>query len=337
MKKLVFPLLFLLLLGATSAMADTTDTRQQSAPLSMAIVDTIQTIREQRADLTIALDRTRDSINSLNATIVNGRLILDSGAVELAMANPQKYLYQHIVTGKEAKKSLERWAYFRMTFCILLILLFLIVGCWLAWKNALLRDPSFDANGKLRPIKERPFSFSRVQLFMWTMIIICCYTYFFGLTAVLAPINATTAILLGCGVAVYAAGKLIDNRQIQAAGGQRHQDGDATCRDFFTDLLSDENGISIHRFQALVFNVVFGMAYISFFVRAVYNHEYPLAMFSEGQFALIGISSAAYLGLKATENTVTKTEATAVTVAPAGMQPDTVPDEAELNNEPAVG
>ena len=193
----------------------------------------------------------------------------------------------------------------------------------------------------MRPVNERPFSFARVQLFWWTLIIISCYAYFFGLTAVLVPINSTTVILLGCGVLVYAGGKLIDNRQIQASGGQRHQDGDATCQGFFTDILSDEGGISLHRFQALAFTIIFGVAYISFFVRAVYAHTYPLVEFSEGQFALIGISSAAYLGLKATENRVTATQTEGVsagegTIA-AGAQPEVVEDEGGLSNELAVG
>jgi hypothetical protein len=91
-------------------------------------------------------------------------------------------------------------------------------------------------------------------------------------------------------------GKLIDNAQIDKGRGDRNQDHGAQNKEepkFFKDILSDDNGISIHRFQAVVFNIVFGIGYIAFFIKSLSpnNLTYPLIDFTDWQFALIGISS----------------------------------------------
>ncbi len=185
----------------------------------------------------------------------------------------------------------------------LLFLAVLVAGMVLFAQSAICKDESYDANNKLRPLKERPYSYAKVQLFWWTMIILCCYIAFFAMHCVLVPLNMTTIVLLGLGAAVFAGGRIIDNRQKDSVPtGKRIQDESARGDSFFTDILSDENGISIHRFQSLVFNLVFGIAFIYFFVTAVCCHKYPFIDFNEWQFALLGISSATYLGIKATEN-----------------------------------
>ncbi len=198
------------------------------------------------------------------------------------------------------------------------------------------RDEGYDSNNNANSVMERPFGYSKVQLFWWTMIILCCYTFFYGLTGVLVPLNPTSVILLGFGVMVLAGGKMIDQRQIKSSPpGTRHQDGDARSESFVMDIISDDQGPSIHRFQAVVFNVVFGIGFVSFFISALYGQRYPFADFTEWQFALIGISSATYLGMKATENTSPAQNAQ----QPGGNtdNPDVVADESGNNDQPTVG
>ncbi|HEY0678187.1 MAG TPA: hypothetical protein VGD17_07865, partial [Chitinophagaceae bacterium] len=163
------------------------------------------------------------------------------------------------------------------------------------------RDP---ATGLLRPVKERPFSFSRVQLFWWTMIVFFCYAWFFAHYGVLIPINPTVAILLGGGIAVLVFGKTIDNSQVkedQPLPPSRHQDL-YPSQGMLTDILSDESGISIHRLQAVIFNILFGIAFIYSFLLNVTLENYPFIDFDSWQFVLLGISAAGYLGIKANEN-----------------------------------
>ena len=72
---------------------------------------------------------------------------------------------------------------------------------------------------------------------------------------------------------------------------------DRECAGFFTDVLSDENGVSVHRLQAFVFNVIYGVAFFTHFVATEMFQTYGAV-----QYAVLGMSSARYLGLKALEN-----------------------------------
>ncbi len=152
-------------------------------------------------------------------------------------------------------------------------------------------------------VSDRPYSFARVQLFWWTMIILSLYIYFFAFTGILVPFNMTSVILLGAGVLVYSGGKIIDKRQQIALGGKTPE---FKTEGLLNDLMSDETGISIHRFQTIIFNLVFGIEYIILFFKNVTNCNYPFPDFDAWQFALLGISAAAYLGNKTSENAPNK-------------------------------
>ncbi|HEX2188679.1 MAG TPA: hypothetical protein VHG51_07250 [Longimicrobiaceae bacterium] len=65
---------------------------------------------------------------------------------------------------------------------------------------------------------------------------------------------------------------------------------------FLKDLLTDANGISLHRFQMLVWTLVLG----SVFLYRVYT-ELAMPEFSATLLALLGISSGVYVGLKVPE------------------------------------
>lgn len=71
--------------------------------------------------------------------------------------------------------------------------------------------------------------------------------------------------------------------------------------DFLTDILSDANGISFHRFQMAAWTLVLGIL----FVKEVYEN---LAMptFNTTLMGLLGLSAATYLGLKIPEATTPK-------------------------------
>ena len=65
---------------------------------------------------------------------------------------------------------------------------------------------------------------------------------------------------------------------------------------FFTDIVSDANGASFHRFQMIAWTVILSIV----FIREVYAN---LAMpeFSATLLGLQGLSAATYLGLKVNE------------------------------------
>jgi len=268
-------------------------------------------LRLQNQVLEDSIKHIRDSFGHLG-NIMYGSLVVDKADLDSVVTHPE-LIYQtsqniHLI------KNWVNWC--RFILCMLLILGFSFLGFNYAINGGLLRDVAFDENGKLKKPELRPFSFARVQLFWWTMIIMFCYTVSFAITGVLIPINPTMVILLGCGLLVYSGGNIIDNRQINGANknidpsdtsinarktSSRHQDKFDTDT-FFADILSDENGISLHRFQAMIFNVMFGVAYVAYFITNMKAQWYPFITFNDWQFAMIGISSAAYLGLKAGEN-----------------------------------
>jgi hypothetical protein len=65
---------------------------------------------------------------------------------------------------------------------------------------------------------------------------------------------------------------------------------------FLTDILSDANGVSFHRFQMAVFTVVLGFV----FIRGVYD-DLAMPEFNQTLMGLLGLSAGTYLGLKIPE------------------------------------
>ena len=186
----------------------------------------------------------------------------------------------------------------------LFLVLFLFCAFYYLATSALCRDDSYGSDCKLKEVKKRSFSYGRVQLFWWTVIILSCYIWFFARYNILLPLNPTVVLLLGSGLAVFIFGKTIDNSQIEQNNVHqptRHQDIYDSAG-FLSDILSDDNGISIHRLQAVAFNIIFGIGFLSAFFMLASKHAYPFTDFEPWQFSLLGISAIGYLGLKTSEN-----------------------------------
>jgi hypothetical protein len=270
-----------------------------------SLAGSIDTVKKQVTRIDTSIQPLRDTIRK----IVNDQLIVGASVLDSARKFPDSVLYKTYLFDKkhrdESKKNKDEIKGFFATLAFIILAL-MWIGCFYYSKNdSLCKDVAFERTGNRIKPKDSPYSYARTQLLWWTMIILSCYIFFFGVTGVLLPLNVTSVLLLGFGALVYGAGKIIDNRQIAMAKGTRNQDlggQNPESPDFIKDILSDDNGISIHRFQAVVFNVVFGIGFIGFFIKSLIQHKYPLPDFTEWQFALIGISSATYLGLKAAEN-----------------------------------
>ena len=71
-----------------------------------------------------------------------------------------------------------------------------------------------------------------------------------------------------------------------------------TSRGFVHDVLSDADGISLHRFQMFIWTLVLGII----FVASVYKNL-SMPEFSATLLGLMGISSGTYVGFKAQEKT----------------------------------
>jgi len=175
-----------------------------------------------------------------------------------------------------------------ITYVIAALILF--VAIYLSVSTNLLRNPISDST------KKGTFSFSRVQLLWWTLIVSCSYIILYGIKhgGQFNFFNSSTLALLSIGVVTTAGASVIDVSQKQS-GMVRHQDKGS--QGFFVDILSDDSGISMHRLQTVIFNVVFGIVFIVYLIE---KQAFP--DFSNAELALVGVSSGAYLALKTNEN-----------------------------------
>lgn len=203
----------------------------------------------------------------------------------------------------------------------IVISLIVLIGCYLVliYFTSALRDNPGELNDQ-RLITDEVnifvsrvacYSFSRSQLAFWMLIIIGCFCYIWLLTGDLQSVNNTALILLGITTATITTSGLINVSEKAKAETILNENGDNSQLkkfadfktrnshegNFFLDILSDNNGISIHRLQALLFNIIFGIV----FVYSV-STDYSMPEFDETQLILLGLSNGTYTFLKTTEN-----------------------------------
>ena len=156
-------------------------------------------------------------------------------------------------------------------------------------------DKKFNMLRDISASYPKPYSFSRVQLAWWTAIVLAAFISTSLAQKHIITLLDSTLYLLGMSCATTAAAKVIDTADIRNPTIQRIQD--SKSENFILDILSDGNGISIHRFQTVVFNLVFSIWFIRFVI-----HTETIPDISANNLILLGLSSATYVGLKATEN-----------------------------------
>ncbi|MEN8225803.1 MAG: hypothetical protein ABFS05_10660 [Bacteroidota bacterium] len=197
-------------------------------------------------------------------------------------------------------KEIKTWGTIGWILAATIILLFIIFI--FTWKSVI-KDNKTD----LLPEQEPRFSFSKSQFAFWTIIVLSSFIYIWTFTGDLGCINTTALILLGITSATITTANLINkddkSNATKVVNGKpitvstlRAKNPDKKTR-FLEDILSDANGISIHRLQAVVFNLVFGIA----FIKSVMV-DYSMPEFTETQLILLGLSNGTYAFLKNKEN-----------------------------------
>jgi len=226
-------------------------------------------------------------------------------------------------------------------------------------KYDMLRDSSTAA--------KKPYSFAKVQLAFWLIIIITSFTTIIicGRNHDIPTFANSTLIILGISTGTLAAGRLIDVSDQKDPAVTRSQDDDGDG--FLLDILSDESGVSLHRLQCLLFNVIIG-GWFCFKVlfnlgqaaaNAKFNIDLIIPDVTPNNLILLGISAGTYVALKTNENKpVTSPVAdagniqsnpvinpiaqlqqtgAAVLNAVAKIEPEFIKDEAAFNGDPAAG
>ncbi|WP_221391580.1 hypothetical protein [Dyadobacter sp. NIV53] len=147
--------------------------------------------------------------------------------------------------------------------------------------------------------KTAPFSLTKVQFGLWTVIISSVYIYLSLLKGDCAAgtINKTALVLMGIFAGTAVASTIMDKNEMND-NRDRHQN--APSQGFFVDILSDDNGISLHRFQNFAWTIIAITVYLYKVSEVAAGCELP--ELSDTLLALTGISSVTYLTLKSKEN-----------------------------------
>lgn len=202
-----------------------------------------------------------------------------------------------------------------LVFVALLIVFFL-----LAIYSDILRVPEPDDTGRF------PYSLSRAQAAFWLFLTAESFVFIWVVSGDLSTLNTSVLALIGISAGTYLASVLVDKPTVNqalgagavpagppapAAGAALVAPVQATPATgniqkavtriqnirfvgrFLGDILSDDKGISVHRFQIFVWTIVLGII----FVVSVVN-ELSMPEFSGTLLALMGISSATYVGAK---------------------------------------
>ncbi len=201
------------------------------------------------------------------------------------------------------------------TVILLLVLIVLFAVVWICdRKYSLLRDVS--------TASIKPYSFSRVQLAWWTCIVLAAFITIIFTKHQIPTLDSSTLVLLGIGVGTTAVATMIDVSDQSNPALKLSQNDKGV--NFFLDILSDKNGVSISRLQVVIFNIVFGLWFVITVCHnlrmvdpyvytdlakcvdcatdhsSVYNLIIP--KICDNNLILLGLSSGTYVALKATEN-----------------------------------
>ncbi|HTE28409.1 hypothetical protein, partial [Flavitalea sp.] len=174
-------------------------------------------------------------------------------------------------------------------------------------RDEISNDAEFAANAQKLQLTKKwkltntnaPYSLTKVQFGVWTVIIASAYIYLSLCKGDLNldSINKTALVLMGIFAGTAVASTFMDKNEI-SDNRPRHQN--TPTQGFLMDILSDDNGISLHRFQNFTWTIIAIIVYLYKLSDAVAGSALP--ELSDTLLALTGISSATYLALKTKEN-----------------------------------
>jgi len=167
-------------------------------------------------------------------------------------------------------------------------------------RTKLLKEPVNDGSGKYK------YSFSKSQLVWWLWIIFSCFGGYYFCTNEIPVPNATILWVLGISGATTAVAMGTDMmnasnnvwRKVMVVEKRK------ILVTFLKEILSDANGLSIYRLQALLFNLLYGVIFLSTVIHNLEVSPQNATVFpdfdSNIRYLLI-ISNGTYAVLRTTE------------------------------------
>lgn len=153
-----------------------------------------------------------------------------------------------------------------------------------------------------------PYSFSRFQLWLWTLVISPLFILNWGFNSPTEPVlNETCLILLGISFAGTLTSVIVTNvhdSNIEKDNNGKPKPGQKLIKkylgskSFWIDILIDDSEhFSVTRLQQLIFTI----AYVFIFISSFFSNNLDYPEFQDSAFVLMGISAGTYLlgkGLK---------------------------------------
>ncbi len=178
------------------------------------------------------------------------------------------------------------WLAFWLVMCIAVLL----VLVWYGKSTNLLRDFGPEPGGGAL----KRFSLARTQMAVWFLVVLAAYVFLWLVTGALDTLTTTVIGLMGISAATAVAGNAMDaGKKTPAAAAPAAPTRSAG---FFTDMFSDEHGMSLARLQIGIWTLVLAVI----FARSVYR-DLAMPDFDATLLGLMGISNGTYLGFKGAE------------------------------------
>lgn len=174
-----------------------------------------------------------------------------------------------------------------------LIIFFITAWTLMNDNKKILRDNGTD-------VKIAPFSLARTQMAFWTIIILISILWIWYKSGEFVAITTQVLILLGISAGTTVTANLIDKSDLENPKiKKRLQDSDQEKdkKGFFENIVSDQKGLSIHRFQNVIFSLAIGL----YFLYEVFKNQ-KIPTLNEELMVMMGISSGTYLAIKKGEN-----------------------------------
>ena len=175
------------------------------------------------------------------------------------------------------------------------------------------RPPATTPDDASHVKKHASYSWSRVQLAWWTLIVLSAFATILLVYRSAPDLDGSTLILIGISTATIAMARTIDVNDQDKLQALEKQDSEG----LLIDILSDQTGVSIPRFQTVLFNLVFGIWFIGEVLTNLLQMpgggiNTIMPAITTNNLILLGLSSATYAALKTTENnSATKSNAKA--------------------------
>lgn len=164
-----------------------------------------------------------------------------------------------------------------------ILIAFIGVAVMVSRRTSLIRKAGGSARGALAS-----YSFSKAQQMFWFVLVLAAFVFLWMMTGEVDTLTESVLALLGVSAGTGVAAWMIDSAR---------DAGTAPSRGFLADILSDADGLAIHRVQAAAWTVVLGVIFCVTVYRTLFMPQFSFTL-----IALMGISAGTYVGFKLPEN-----------------------------------